>query len=121
MIADPPEDISTILAPPTALVHVAHAAHLVFAIKDWRASWTLAVGRAYELTVHAYSGGGDARHLLFPADNVRVHTLLAASHLRVDFRSANGSYLVVTGLRSGHTRAEASLLGTVDAHGKLNR
>lgn len=112
------EDIYTILPPPTALVHVVQPDHLIFTIKNWRSSWILEVGRAYEIMVHVYS---EKKELIFPSDNLNIETVFQAANFRLDYQSKNGSYHIVTGLQKGSTQAKASLIGTFNTHDNIDR
>lgn len=112
------EDIYTILPPPTALVHVVQPDHLIFTIKNWRSSWILEVGRAYEIMVNVYS---EKKQLIFPSDNLNIEAVFQAANFRLDYQSKNGSYHIVTGLQKGLTQAKASLIGTFDTENVVER
>ena len=112
------EDIYTILPPPTALVQVVQPDHLVFSIKNWRSSWILEVGRTYEIMIHVYS---EKKQQIFPSDNLNIESIFQALNFRVDFKSKNGSYNVVTGLKKGLTQNKATLIGTFIADDQIDK
>lgn len=112
------EDIYIDLPPPTALVHVVQPDHLVFSIKNWRASWILEVGRTYEIMVHIYN---EHKQEIFASDNLNIRTIFKEANFRLDHQSRNGSYHIVTGLQKGLTQAKASLFGTFNPDESVNK
>ena len=99
-----------LVPPPTALVHVVHADHLYFEIKNWKSSWILEVGRTYEIMILVNTA---QRNQIYPSDNLKIESMFDTNKFRINQKSKNGSYHILTVLEKGQTQAHASLKGTI--------
>ena len=68
--------------------------------------------------IHVYS---EKKQLIFPSDNLNIESMFQALNFRVDFKSKNGSYNVVTGLKKGLTQNKATLIGTFIADDQIDK
>lgn len=68
--------------------------------------------------IHVYS---EKKQQIFSSDNLNIESIFQAANFRVDFKSKNGSYNVVTGLKKGVTQNTASLIGTFLNDDQINK
>ena len=101
-----------LVPPPTALVHVVHPDHLYFEIKNWKSSWILEVGRTYEIMILINTA---QRNQIYPSDNLKIESAFDNAKFRINLKSKNGSYHILTVLEKGLTQAHASLKGTIQS------
>jgi hypothetical protein len=86
------------LPPPTASLHVCFPEYLVFVIKNWRSSWVLEVGRTYEVMIFVYT---DKRQQIYTSENLKMDSEFDDTKFRIEHKSKNGSYHVLTVIQKG--------------------
>ncbi|CAL2028956.1 unnamed protein product [Caenorhabditis brenneri] len=100
------------LRPPSTLIHVVDAESV-----QWHVSgenWMLETGKQYEINVELLDEHGN---VMFVSDNSRFDTHVDEKVLRVDFKSENGTWLLVTPLTPAKTTLRTKYVAIVDANG----
>ena len=68
------------------------------------------MGRTYEIMILVNTA---QRNQIYPSDNLKIESIFDKSKFRINQKSTNGSYHILTVLEKGLTQAHASLKGTI--------
>ncbi|CAO4362101.1 unnamed protein product [Caenorhabditis nigoni] len=101
------------LRPPSTVIHVVDAESV-----QWHVSgenWMLETGKQYTINVELLDEHGN---VMFVSDNSRFDTRVDENVLRVDFKSENGTWLLVTPLKPSKTTLHTKFVAIIDANGK---
>ncbi|KAF1770985.1 hypothetical protein GCK72_002809 [Caenorhabditis remanei] len=102
------------LRPPSTVIHVVDPESV-----QWHVSgenWMLETGKQYTINVELLDEHGN---VMFVADNSRFDTHVDENLLRVDYKSQNGTWLLVTPLKPAKTTLRTKFVSIIDANGKI--
>lgn len=101
------------LRPPSTVIHVVDAESV-----QWHVSgdnWMLETGKQYTINIELLDEHGN---VMFVSDNSRFDTKVDEKVLRVDYKSENGTWLLVTPLTPAKTTLHTKYAAIIDANGK---